>query len=647
MIERGTGSAAWLASEPAAVGVRAPTVVERSDRAPRGGGSAEREPTPVPPLAAAGDTAPALQRVLLLGDGGPDLTDALADLGTMRRVIVELASSPEDLRGRLASTLQGLPVASVIVAGATPIEGLIDQLEALWSRRDELDFILYHAHAIEPLPIPADPRLILVDTTSPPHERQQLLGLALRNARLARSLVLARTERTLRPVPSPRGPRGGPGCDDSDFSHRDPLTGLGTRGTVHVRIEAEIQRLRRDRSYQFALLVLNLNRFKVINDTFGPEHADALLIDVGKHLQEAVRQSDHVARMGADEFAIVLSGPQESGHALAVAQRLIRRPLTLSAPDGRSLSVTAAVGGVVAGAEGPYTVADLLRKASLALSNAKARGGPQVDFFRTEAHARDLFERDLEPQILRALRNREFSLYHQPVVAPADGRIHGFEALLRWHHPRLGLVPPGTFIPMLESSGLIVPLGEWIATQALADLRTLQGVPSGQSVFMNVNVSHRQLMRDDFSAMMLAEVRRSGLDPRTIGVELTETAVIDDFDTVSGNIKALRAEGLRVVIDDFGVGYSSLATLSTLPVDGLKVDRSFVAAMRDSPRNTALVQKIIEIGHVFDLPVVAEGIETRAELEAVAAAGCDLVQGYYFGRPSPLSQAMASLADRR
>ncbi|HRE91661.1 MAG TPA: bifunctional diguanylate cyclase/phosphodiesterase, partial [Myxococcota bacterium] len=348
-------------------------------------------------------------------------------------------------------------------------------------------------------------------------------------------------------------------------------------------------------------------------DSFGHDQADALLIDVGQRLTDAVRQSDLVARMGADEFAIVLGQSQGHLNAQIVAQRLFRGPVTLTSGDGRSLTVTAAVGGVIATGGMTHTVADLYRKASLALSSIKDKGGTRVAFFHPESHARDLFQLDLEPQIMRGIRDQEFSLYHQPLVSLRDGRdgranrIEGFEALIRWQHPTLGMVSPGTFVPMLESSGLIEPLGRWIVGRACADLLRLQNSPGGADLFLNLNVSHRQLRAPDFAQLVASEVRASGVDPSKLGIELTETTMIDDFEVVTANIDALRKTGIKIFVDDFGVGYSSLSSLSRLPVDVLKIDRSFIREMTVHPRSAALVAKIVEIGHIFDLPIVAEG----------------------------------------
>ncbi len=305
--------------------------------------------------------------------------------------------------------------------------------------------------------------------------------------------------------------------------------------------------------------------------------------------------------------------------------------------------MTLAIGAVVTRAGTGQEPDDVLRKASLALTVAKARRGARFELFDPDAHARNLVELDLEPQILRAIREEEFSLYHQAVVSLADGRVHGFEALLRWHHPKLGLVAPGAFIPMLESSGLIEPLGEWVIDRACRDLEVLQRVRPTAPVFLNLNISHRQLLREGFAARMIAHVRAASIDPRLLGVELTETTMIDDFQVVGANVAALREAGMRVFVDDFGVGYSSLSSLSRLPVDVLKIDRSFVAGMASGRRDVALVSKIVELGHVLDLPVVAEGVETAAEVAAVVAAGCDYAQGYHFHRPAPLAEATAML----
>lgn len=611
----------------------------------------------------------ATQRVLYFGTPGDDVAVALSDLASVPKLLVEMAVDLEDLEGRLGRRgLNGLPASVVIVAGSRALEVVLEGAIDLWRRHPHLVLIAFHDQLDAPPDVLEDERLVLIDVAADAGERRRTLASTL--ASIAPSEPPPPTVRTQRVTSRERidvGGRAAPILSELERggfivgprttatngeNTRDALTGLADRAALHARLESEIARLRSDPGYQFALLILNINRFKVINDSFGHEQADALLIDVGRRLADAVRQTDLVARIGADEFAIVLGQSQGTLNAHGVAQRLVRSPVTLTSPDGRSLPVTAAVGGVIANQDAPHTVADVLRKASLALSNVKARGGSRVEFFHPEAHARSLFELDLEPQILRGIRDHEFTLHHQPVISLRDdldghaGHIVEFEALIRWHHPSLGLVAPGAFIPMLETSGLIEPLGEWIVTRACADLQAFDRGQKRPGVFLNLNVSHRQLRQPEFAQIVVDAIARAGVDPKRLGVELTETTMIDNFEVVTSNIEVMRAAGLRVFVDDFGVGYSSLSSLSRLPVDVLKIDRSFIAEMVKDTRSAALVAKIVEIGHVFDLTVVAEGIETSAELAAVRTIGCDLAQGFHFARPVPLEDARLMLGTR-
>ena len=599
----------------------------------------------------------ASQRVLYFATPGHEVAVALSDLASSPKLVVEMAIDRDDLERRLARPgLNGLAASAVVVAGEYAVDTLLEAAPLMLARYPEIVVVAFCDLREVDFDLPSHPRLVMIDIGAPPAERRRALSHALgRSTPVApspepssKSIVGAVTGAVLRPLAS--ASRTASDADEAPSQalarphSRDALTGLADRAALHERLEHEIARLRGDPSYQFALLILNINRFKVINDSFGHAQADALLIDVGQRLTDAVRQSDLVARMGADEFAIVLGQSQGHLNAQVVAQRLFRGPVTLTSGDGRSLTVTAAVGGVVASGGSVHTVADLYRKASLALASIKDKGGTRVAFFHPESHARDLFQLDLEPQIMRGIRDQEFSLHHQPVVSLKNGRIEGVEALIRWQHPTLGMVSPGAFVPMLESSGLIEPLGRWIVGRACADLLRLQAGPGGSDIFLNLNVSHRQLRAPDFAQVVANEVRASGVDPSKLGIELTEITMIDDFEVVTANIDALRKTGIKIFVDDFGVGYSSLSSLSRLPVDVLKIDRSFIREMTVHPRSAALVAKIVEIGHIFDLPIVAEGIETTAELDAVRAVGCDYAQGYHLARPAPLEEVKNLIA---
>lgn len=612
------------------------------------------ESVPADPLTGAS------QRVLYFATPGHEVAVALSDLASSPKLVVEMAIDRDDLERRLARPgLNGLAASAVVVAGEYAVDTTIEAAPLMLARYPEIVVVAYCDLRENDFDLPSHPRLVMIDIGAPPIERRRALSHALgRNAPAvvapepsSKAIVGAVTGALRRPTTGPVQTSvehdEAPSQALARPHSRDPLTGLADRAALHQRLESEIARLRGDPGYQFALLILNINRFKVINDSFGHGQADALLIDVGQRLTDAVRQSDLVARMGADEFAIVLGQSQGHLNAQIVAQRLFRGPVTLTSGDGRSLTVTAAVGGVVATGGATHTVADLYRKASLALASIKDKGGTRVAFFHPESHARDLFQLDLEPQIMRGIRDQEFSLHHQPLVSLKSGRagrIEGVEALIRWQHPTLGMVSPGAFVPMLESSGLIEPLGRWIVSRACADLLRLQDSPGGADVFLNLNVSHRQLLAPDFAQLVANEVRTSGVDPSKLGIELTETTMIDDFEVVTANIDALRKTGIKIFVDDFGVGYSSLSSLSRLPVDVLKIDRSFIREMTVHPRSAALVAKIVEIGHIFDLPIVAEGIETTAELDAVRAVGCDYAQGFHLARPAPLEEVRQLIA---
>jgi diguanylate cyclase (GGDEF)-like protein/PAS domain S-box-containing protein len=416
------------------------------------------------------------------------------------------------------------------------------------------------------------------------------------------------------------------------LAHNDPLTGLPNRVLFRDRMEQAI--LQAERNERMAvLMLLDLDRFKNINDTFGHKVGDELLVAVGERLRTCVRKSDTVARFGGDEFTIVLSGVTETRAAAEVSKKIIE---TLAQPfelDGRQLFITASI-GIAVYPEDSFEPDRLLQNADTALYHAKQQGRDNFEFFSQELNVKVLKRLELELDLRGALERKEFTLYYQPIVDIETGRISCAEALLRWIHPRRGLLHPESFIPVAEETGLIVPLGEWVLENACAQGKAWQeiGLPP---LPVAVNISGRQFGETDLVPSILKILERTELDPLHLELELTETVSGGNAEETVVRFNELREHGIRISIDDFGTGYSSLSYLKRFPIEKLKIDRSFVRDIASDPDDAAIVQAIVGVAHGLNLKVVAEGVETEEQLEHLGRYGCDEWQGYFFCEPLP------------
>ncbi len=412
-------------------------------------------------------------------------------------------------------------------------------------------------------------------------------------------------------------------------AHHDPLTGLGNRRLFLERTAAA-----RDRP---AVLFIDLDDFKAVNDSLGHGAGDAMLGEIAGRLRDAVRPGDLVARLGGDEFAVLLdsgAGPEE---AERVADRL---RLALAAPVdvlGHRLQVRASI-GIAAGDEDAAT---LLRNADIAMYEAKAAGKDARRTYEPAMHDRVAARLELESRLHAALDGGEFEVHYQPIV-DLGGGTPAFEALVRWRHPDRGLVPPGDFIPAAERSGLIVELGSWVLGQACAFGARVAG-RAGIPALVSVNLSPRQLEAPGLVDDVRRRLEESGLPPERLILEITETTVARDLGASSAVLTALRALGVRIAIDDFGTGYSSLGILHRLPVDILKIDRSFVAGVDGTPRDRSLVEAILTLADALGTTTVAEGVERETQAEALRALGCRRAQGFHFARPLAHDDAIAYL----
>lgn len=412
----------------------------------------------------------------------------------------------------------------------------------------------------------------------------------------------------------------------------------GCREGLHRRLEAALAG-ERGGDGTLALIVLNLDNFRFINDGFGHAAGDAVLTEASQRIRSMLRHSDTPARIGGDEFLVLLEGTGGAGPSLAVAERLrsaVSRPYEIA---GQRFQLSASVGIALAPRHG-RTAEDLTRSATAAMTAIKRRGGDGVEL-PTALATTDASERlRLEAELRRALERGEFELYYQPKFSLADGkpRLTGAEALLRWNHPERGLILPAAFMEVAEETGLIVPIGDWVLREALSAARrwtTAAAAQGNPSPSVAVNLSFKQFDRPDFFEFVRDSLREVKVDARLLELELTESIVMRNPDSTVDVLRRLRALGVRLSIDDFGTGYSSLSLLKRLPVQCLKIDRSFMCDVPASEEDTAIATAILGLAHTLGLEVVAEGVETEAQLAFLRAGNCNAVQGFLLGRPTP------------
>lgn len=416
------------------------------------------------------------------------------------------------------------------------------------------------------------------------------------------------------------------------LAHHDQLTGLPNRVLLLDRIRQAIQRAKRNR-HKVAVLMVDIDHFKRINDSLGHSAGDALLDSVAKKLCGAVRQTDTVARMGGDEFVIVMPEFRDQRDAERVAETIIKKVATPTTIGNREVNVTVSV-GVCIFPDCARDADSLLKNADAAMYEAKESGRNSYHLFNegmVEATADKLeFEHDLR----HALGNGELSLHYQPQVSCISGDVIGMEALLRWNHPRRGQISPGQFIPLAEATGLILPMGEWAIRMACHEGKELQEA-LGREVMIAVNLSPRQFRQKNLPALVERALKDSKLTPQSLEIEITEQTLMTNSMVTTDTLTQLRKLGVKIAIDDFGTGFSSFSYLLQYEVDRLKIDRSFVNRSAEDPTAAAIVRAIISMAHGLNLKVVAEGVETNEQLDFLLRRRCDEAQGFFFGRPVP------------
>jgi diguanylate cyclase (GGDEF)-like protein/PAS domain S-box-containing protein len=408
----------------------------------------------------------------------------------------------------------------------------------------------------------------------------------------------------------------------------DALTGLANRALFLDRLGLSLARAKRRQDFHFAVLFLDFDRFKLINDSLGHLSGDQALIAIARRLETCVRPGDTVARLGGDEFAVLLDDVRHNEDVEPLTRHLEER---LSAPlqlDGHEIYVSASI-GIAFGRSGYDRPEDVLRDADAAMYRAKALGRNRHEVFDEALHLAALDRLRLETDLRRAIQERSFGVHYQPIVSLADGRVTGFEALVRWRHPVWGLVPPDQFIQVAEETGLILPIGGWVLSEACERLHEWQREhPCDPPLAVNVNLSRRQLLQTDLIEQIRSVLEKTGLPPESLRLEITESAILEDPEAASELLSHLKSLDIGLCVDDFGTGYSSLSSLQQFPVNVLKIDRSFIRGMGPEGEKDEIVRAVVGLAHSLHMDVVAEGVETEGQLGRLKAMGCDYGQGY-------------------
>jgi diguanylate cyclase (GGDEF)-like protein len=428
-----------------------------------------------------------------------------------------------------------------------------------------------------------------------------------------------------------------------DDQHFDKLTGLLNHAGLRSYLSHDAAQNRRgedDKTY--TLLLVNFDRFKLVNTDLGRDAGDELLGVIGEKIEKLVRVDDIPARLAGDEFAVILNGTRRFEDTLTIAERLVQAFNDPIAVAGQEVRITASI-GIVPGAEQYEKPDELLRDAEIALQHAKASGRARYKIFDPAMGERCFKKLVLERELRNALDKDQLFLVYQPIVCVEDGRVSGFEALVRWRHPELGLIQPDHFISVAEESGLIVPVGAWIFEEACRQLKIFDRCSHELELTMNINLSRRQLVQPDIVEQIERVIRKSGIEPSRIKLEITESVIMDESVDLTPVLEELRGIGCLMAMDDFGKGASSLSCLHKFPIDVLKIDRSFLLNLEERVEFAAVIQAIVTLAHALGIRVVAEGIETPEQLATLQALECDLLQGYLFAKPLEAADAIAFL----
>ncbi len=424
---------------------------------------------------------------------------------------------------------------------------------------------------------------------------------------------------------------------------KDGLTGLSNRNLITHRLHQAIERQQRQPERCFAVLFLDLDRFKNVNDSLGHTTGDRLLIECGRRLGLCCRPNDTLARLGGDEFVLLLEDIDDATDAIRVADRIQRQFATPFVIDAYELFMNCSIGIALSG-PGYRHPDELLRDADTAMYRAKADGKACYALFDADMHHRAVAALDMESNLRRAIDRRDFVLYYQPVIALDSGHIAGFEALIRWPRGEHGIVSPAEFIPLAEETGLILAIGRWAIREACRQLREWQAqAPQLAELTVGVNLSARQFSEESLVDQVADALADTGLPAACLKLEITESVLMVNAQLALAKLGRLRAMGIRVSIDDFGTGYSSLSYLQRFPIDSLKIDQSFIHGLETTREGAEIVRAILNLGQALRLEVIAEGTESPAQVDALRAMGCPYAQGYHFSRPLPADVATTLL----
>jgi diguanylate cyclase (GGDEF)-like protein/PAS domain S-box-containing protein len=417
----------------------------------------------------------------------------------------------------------------------------------------------------------------------------------------------------------------------------DTLTGLPNRALLEDRLKLTIARAKRRHDLRFAVLFLDVDRFKLVNDSLGHMVGDQLLVGIARRLEKCLRPEDTIARVGGDEFTILLEDLSSEQEAITVAERIhqeLKLPFNLG---GRDVFTTVSI-GIAHGSMAYDHPEEILRDADTAMYRSKSMGKARHETFDEEMHARSVNLLQMETDLRRAQERNELYIEYQPIVALDDFRVCGFEALVRWQHPQRGLISPLDFIPIAEEGGQILHIGQWVLREACLQLKNWhEKFPTDESLYMTVNLSAKQFGQPDLIDQIRCILEETGLDPNFLKLEITESVLMDDFDSAAAMLFQLRALGVRLSIDDFGTGYSSLTYLHRFPIDTLKIDRSFIDVLDKD--NVEIVRTILSLADNLGMDVVAEGVETQEQMALLRNLSCQSAQGYFFSKPMDVAAA--------
>jgi diguanylate cyclase (GGDEF)-like protein/PAS domain S-box-containing protein len=430
------------------------------------------------------------------------------------------------------------------------------------------------------------------------------------------------------------------------LAFHDALTGLQNRVAFMNRLRHAVNYSKRHSDFLFAVLFIDLDRFKVINDSLGHLNGDQLLIAIANRLELCIRSIDTAARLGGDEFTILLEGMQDVSDAIRVAERIQQELALPFELDGQEVFTTASIGIALSSTVDYEHPEDLLRDADTAMYRAKVSGRARYELFNSDMYANTLAKLQLETDLRRAIERKEFRVYYQPIISLTSGSILGFEALLRWQHPERGLLNPADFIPLAEETGLIFSIGSWVLHEACCQMQAWRVCHRSNLLEkISVNLSGKQFSQPDLIEQIRKILHSTGLDAGTLVLEITEGVIVENGDKATTILLQLREMGIELSIDDFGTGYSSLGRLYNFPISVLKIDHSFISLMSANSKNLEIIEIIITLAHKLGVDVLAEGVETKEQLALLKKLNCEYCQGHFFSVPLSSSAAEALIME--